>query len=175
MSYINKPNLPDKKVTVAAISSLAGESIKKLNTLGIETFKITPNYSLPVPVNSHADLQMLHFGKDVIFCQDEHLFSGELDKKFKFYKINEITGNTYPYDVRLNCAIIGNNLISNEKTISKDILEYAYKNGMRIINVNQGYSKCSICIIDEKTTPCYSELTRENVAVILSRILHKVS
>ncbi len=151
MNYINKPNLPEKKVTVAAISSLAGESIKKLNTLGIETFKITPNYSLPVPVNSHADLQMLHFSKDVIFCQSEHLFAGELDKKFKFYKINETTGNTYPHDVRLNCAIIGNNLICNEKTISRDILEYAYKIGMQIINVNQGYSKCSICIIDEKT------------------------
>jgi len=62
MKYIEKPNLPQGRVTVAAISSQAGESIKKLNELGIKTAEIKPYNALPIPVNSHADLQILHLG-----------------------------------------------------------------------------------------------------------------
>ena len=151
MSYIKNPNLPDKKVTIAAISCLAGESIEKLNNLGIKTLIVKPNVSLPKPINTHADIQMLHIKNNLIFCQGEHLFREESSANFKFYKIKEKAGNLYPHDVRLNCTIIGRILICNEKTISKDILEIAYKNEMQIINVNQGYSKCSVCIINDKT------------------------
>lgn len=149
MNYIKNPNLPEKSVSTVAISHSAGESIKKLNGMGIKTLIIPDCQSLPEPVKSHADLQMLHMGNNTIFYQDEHLFSGESDKKFSFHKISEKTGNKYPNDVKLNCAIIGNKIICNEKTISKEILNYAYNNDYIIINVNQGYAKCSVCILNE--------------------------
>lgn len=149
MKYIKNPNLPENKVEMVAISALAGESIKKLNEMGIETLLISPDSLLPTAVNAHADLQLLHLGNNVIFLQNKHLFSGELKQKFKLHKIKEKANNFYPNDVRLNCAVIGNKIICNKKTISKDILDYAYKNDYIIINVNQGYSKCSICIIND--------------------------
>ena len=151
MKFIKKPNLPESRVSLAAISCKAGESIKKLNELGINTLIIPSHPLLPEPVNSHADLQLLHFGGNVIFCQKEHLFEGELNNKFNLKIIKEKTYNVYPHDVRLNCAIIGNKIICNERTISEDILEYAYINDYKIINVNQGYSKCSVCIINENS------------------------
>ena len=147
--FIEKANLPENPVAAVAISCMAGESIKKLNSSGIKTYIINNNPLLPDPVDSHADLQILHLGKDVIFCQSEHLCIGESTQKFKKLIINESAGNNYPDDVRLNCAIIGKNIICNEKTISKDILDYGYQNGFGIINVNQGYTKCSICIVNE--------------------------
>lgn len=150
MKYLTKPNLPDSRVLSVAISHLAGEStIKKLNELGINTKIIPSSTFLPEPVNSHADLQILHMGNNVIFCQNEHLCTGELFKDFKIHIINEKVGNSYPDDVRLNCAIIGNNIICSRKTISYDVIEYAESTGLNIINVNQGYSKCSICVINE--------------------------
>ena len=82
MKYIKKPNLPINRITLAAISCKAGESIKKLNELGINTLIIPSHPLLPEPVNSHADLQLLHFGENVIFCQREHLFEGEIINKF---------------------------------------------------------------------------------------------
>lgn len=147
--FIEKANLPQNPVAAAAISCMAGESIKELYRLGINTYIINNNPLLPVPVGSHADLQILHFGKDIIFCQNEHLCIGESEQKFNHIIIKESAGNKYPEDVRLNCAIVSNHIICNEKTISKQILEHAYKNGYRIINVNQGYTKCSICIVNE--------------------------
>ncbi len=149
MKFIEKPNLPQSRVTVAAISCAAGESTKKLNGLGIKTLQIPANTRLPVPVNSHADLQLLHSGKNNLFVQNEHLFLGELSQKFNLAKIREEAGNKYPKDVRLNCAIIGSNLISNTKTIAREILELAEHSGLNIINVNQGYTKCSICVVNE--------------------------
>ncbi len=151
MKFIEKPNLPQSRVTVAAISHAAGESIKKLNDLGIKTVEIPANPRLPVPVNSHADLQLLHSGKNNIFVQSEHLFIGESSLKFNLTKIGAEAGNRYPEDVRLNCALIGNNLICNTKTIAREILEFAQHSGFNIINVNQGYTKCSICIVNENT------------------------
>ncbi|MBO5858975.1 MAG: hypothetical protein J6R20_04290 [Clostridia bacterium] len=151
MRYIKKANLPQNPVSMVAISNSAGESIKKLNSNGIKTFIIPDNPLLPYPVRSHADLQILHMGNNDIFCQNEHLCIGETVSEFNMHLIREAAGNKYPDDVRLNCTIIGNKIICNEKTISRDILEFAYINDYIIINVNQGYSRCSICVIDENT------------------------
>ncbi len=150
MKFIEKPNLPQGKVTLAAISEEAGESITKLNSLGIKTVKIKKNDKLPEPISSHADIQILHTGYNNILCH-EHLFLGESEEKFICTDIIEKAGNTYPDDVRLNCTIIGNKLICNPKTVSKSILDYADSHGMIVINVNQGYSRCSICVVNENT------------------------
>ena len=150
MRFIEKPNLPQGKVTLAAISEEAGESIKKLNSLGINTLEIKKNNKLPEPICSHADIQILHTGNNNIFCY-EHLFSGEFEEKFKITEIPETAGLSYPDDVRLNCAIIGNKIICNTKTVSRKILEYAECHELTIINVNQGYSRCSICVVNENT------------------------
>lgn len=149
MKYIEKPNLPQNRVGVVAISSLANESIESLNGLGIKALKIKPDLRLPFPVNSHADLQILHVRNETFFIQSEHLCVGESDIKFNTIKISDLPGNKYPNDVRLNCAIIGNKIICNKKTIAKEILEFAEKSNFKVINVNQGYTKCSVCVVNE--------------------------
>ena len=103
-----------------------------------------------MPIRTHPDIQILHAGKDKIFCY-EHLFARDLELKFKPIKINEYAGNEYPHDVRLNCTFIDNKLICNTKTVSRQVLEFADEQGFTIINVNQGYARCSVCIINENT------------------------
>lgn len=149
--FVENPNLPENTVAAVALSCEAGEAAEKLNGMGIRVYPVNENPFLPIPVNSHADLQVLHFGKNVIFCQSEHLSIGESQQKFEYKVIREKTGNKYPDDVRLNCAIIGNKILCNEKTVSKDVLEHGYYNDYTIINVNQGYTKCSICVVDENS------------------------
>lgn len=147
--FIKSPNLPENEVTLVAISCEAGESIKKLQSLGIECIKINNNVILPKPINSHPDIQMLHISKNKIFCLKEHLFAGESEKFFDITEITEKTGNKYPDDVRLNCTVIDNKIICNPETISKNVLEFAESSGLTIIPVKQGYSKCSVCVINE--------------------------
>ncbi len=149
--FIIKPNLPTGEVSAVAVSEDAFCAIKALNSLGIETYKIKKNQNLPEPVNSHADLQLLHLGNNQLLISREHLFAGEFIKKFKFNITGEDIGNIYPKDVILNCKIVGNFIFINEKTIAKEILEYAYNHRLTVINVNQGYTGCSICVINESS------------------------
>lgn len=151
MKYITNPNLPQSRVGAVAISSSAYKSIKKLNSMGIKTFKIAPDLRLPDPVNSHADLQLLHIGGNILFTTTEHLCTGESELKFHFKKISATPGNKYPEDVRLNCAIIGNKIICNKKTVAPEVLEFAEKSDLTVIHVNQGYSRCSICVVNENS------------------------
>ena len=149
MKCVKKPNLPQGRVGVAAINFNAHKAIDKLNILGIKTIEINPDLRLPEPVNSHVDLQLVHLKNDNLFTQNEHLCTGELKQNFDVFKISSVPGKKYPEDVRLNCAFIGNNLICNTKTVAREILDYAYVNEFTVINVNQGYSRCSICVVDE--------------------------
>ncbi len=151
MRFIEKPNLPQSRVVTVAISGSAKKAIIKLNSMGIQTIKLTDNSLLPLPVNSHADLQVLHLYKNHLFSQNEHLFSGELNESFSNITIRQKAGNKYPEDVRLNCAIIGNKIICNKDTIAPEVIEFAEQNQYIIINVNQGYTKCSICVVDENS------------------------
>lgn len=149
--FIEKSNLPIGEVSVVAISLDAENAIEKLHELNIETLTIPRNPALPKPVQSHADLQLLHLKENRILLPNEHLFTGELKEKFNVSVSGSVLGSSYPHDVPLNCKLIGNKMICNVKTVAKEILEFAESEQISVINVNQGYSGCSICVIDENT------------------------
>lgn len=79
---------------------------------------------------------------------------------------------TYPYDCGLNAALIGNKLICNKKTASGILINECKKAGYEPIFVKQGYTKCSICPINEKAAitsdeGIYKALTDENLDIML--------
>ncbi len=147
--YIQKPNLPEREVTLVAVSNQAGEAERKLKEFGIGIISVKPDQRLPLPINSHADIQLLHAENNTVFCHCEHLFAGEFVEKFDIKSIKEKTGNTYPQDVFLNCTILNDKIICNPKTIAPEILEFAYSRNLTVIPVKQGYSKCSICVVNK--------------------------
>lgn len=147
--FIKNPNLPTGEVADVAISADAVKAIEKLASFGISVSEIRKNPLLPEPVASHADLQFLHLKENRFLIANEHLFIGELQKKFIEQCIQVSLGNKYPYDVLLNCKIIGSNIVLNKRTIAAEVLEFAADEGLNLINVNQGYSGCSICVINE--------------------------
>lgn len=149
--FIEKPNLPTGEVSTVAISAEAEKAIRKLNEMCIETVLINKNPSLPKPVQTHADLQLLHLKQNRILASDEHLFSGESEKNFEIIRSRCVLGGKYPDDVPLNCKIIGKHIILNNRTISKEILDFAKNEQLTVIDVNQGYSGCSVCVLDENT------------------------
>ncbi|HBH0593556.1 DUF6873 family GME fold protein, partial [Clostridioides difficile] len=51
-------------------------------------------------------------------------------------------------DIPYNIAIVGDYAIHNFKYTDKAILDYIENNKLKKINIEQGYSKCSICIVD---------------------------
>ena len=61
-----------------------------------------------------------------------------------------ILSGQYPHDIAYNVARIGNCAFLNEQYTDRNILDYFYNNSVRIINIKQGYAKCSICTISDK-------------------------
>ncbi len=148
-SYI-KPNLPENNVLIAAVGYKYQEIIYALNNYGIETISVPQNKQLPSYLDGHADLSIMHYADNTVYI-DSGISEIKLEQLFHLREIGEISDNKYPNDCLLNTVRVGNNLICNEKCISKDILESAYKDGLKIINVSQGYSKCSVCVLNEST------------------------
>ena len=145
--FIARPNLPDGRVLSVALGSGAGEAAEKLRSLGINTWMISPDTRLPEPINAHADIQLLHLGGNNIFCHKGFFATGEWRLKFNLVEIEGVIGNCYPSDVRLNCTLIGDKLICNPKTVAPEVLKFADENSIKVISVNQGYARCSVCVV----------------------------
>lgn len=63
----------------------------------------------------------------------------------------------YPLDVSFNAACTGKYFIHNLTYTNEDLLAQAKAMNLKLINVNQGYTKCSIVIVDENSIITYDE------------------
>ncbi len=145
-SYLKYPNLPKNKVAYVILGQdnvpLLEKSLKKHN---INICSLEGDSRLDKRVCTHTDMIMFHMGSNqIILSKNQANFPFE-DAKISVSeaKISE----NYPYDIALNAVIIGKKLICNKKYTDKTIIEYANKIHLNIIDVKQGYSKCSIAPI----------------------------
>ncbi len=101
-------------------------------------------------ISAHPDMSAVKINDTwVIYSNTKRLFD------FTGKKIiidREVPANdklAYPHDIGLNCAVVGKNIICNSQYTEQAVLDLAHKSGFNVINVRQGYSKCSVCIIDD--------------------------
>jgi hypothetical protein len=62
---------------------------------------------------------------------------------------DEIHGKDYPSDVLFNALPLKKHIYGLSAALSRELTKLAQKNGMEIINVRQGYTKCSVCKVTE--------------------------
>ena len=141
------PNLPKNQVKSVAINYNAKETKIALNKLGIDCIEICPNSNIISSVSSHPDIRIMHYWNNILYCDNS--INTALDDFSLIRRIGEELQEKYPYDVKLNCVRINDKLICNKNTISREILEQAERDNLKIINTKQGYTKCSICVVDE--------------------------
>ncbi|MGP1569797.1 MAG: DUF6873 family GME fold protein [Eubacteriales bacterium] len=107
-----------------------------LNWLSTENYEINliyGNENIDIPIRAHADLYMCsiaHDGSNV-----HHAF--------------ENPKSPYPLDVGYNAVCMGNYFIHNLKYTALDLLTKIESLNMKKINVNQGYTKCNIAVLDD--------------------------
>ena len=96
----------------------------------------------------HSDLQAINIGNNTVFILKglDYNFEG-----LKIIKTNKIPSELYPNDCLLNCLILGNKVFCLEKAIDIALKEYFVENKYEIVNVNQGYTKCSTLKIDDNS------------------------
>ena len=132
------------------ISDENKEIVSAVKNLGYNTvFSENINELLPFE-RKHADLQCLKIN-DVFFvlknCKTIIQNLKMLGKNV-IETESDINGK-YPYNVVLNAAYIGNKLFCKENSLDNTVKNYCIENNIEIINVNQGYTKCSTAIFSD--------------------------
>ena len=74
-----------------------------------------------------------------------------------FFAENKDLGHEYPADVAFNAACTGKYFIHNLAYTNEKLLAAAKAMDMILVDVKQGYTKCSIAIIDETSIITYDE------------------
>lgn len=146
-----KPNLPIENAKLVVMSTNNKELVKRVEELGIKVLSSENLSKLLIFEQHHTDLQFLHYNNDTAFVLKECSNLKEMLKNH-FTNVIEISKSIekdYPNNVMLNCVVLNDKLICNKKTIANEILEMATNDNLKIINVNQGYTKCSTCIVNE--------------------------
>lgn len=148
--FLNNPNLPESKVTTV-YADVDDITLKKaFDDLSIEVVNVIENPFLDIPVSCHADILGIYVGKST-FLADKHqieLCKFIEDNNGKSVIIENIK-SPYPTDCLLNFADIGDYIICNKSILTEDIAEILPDKP--IIDVKQGYSKCSVCICKHNT------------------------
>lgn len=155
-------------VTAVIASGLSAEAKNTLKSYNIDILDFGINPSLDKNVAFHSDLSFLTDGKDTLFIANEMIqYKSVLKNYFEnIIVIPEKLGKKYPADVALNCVVIGNSLICNVDTVSSVVLEYFKENQFRIIDVRQGYTKCSVIPVADNAIitddPSVASVGKEN-------------
>ncbi|KRQ87336.1 hypothetical protein ABG79_00674 [Caloramator mitchellensis] len=152
--FIKTPNLPQGNVSLAAVDGRINSEIEKqFNKLNIRLIK-TEKIDTYDAISYHPDIMLHHIGEDKIVVPPNipNKLYYELEKEgFKLIIGKKAVGYQYPDDVAYNVARIGKWAVCNKRFTDEILLDELVKSEIDIIDVKQGYSKCSIAIIAQNS------------------------
>ena len=148
--FLINPNIPINKVSIM-FADIDDNALKSaFDKLSIKVVSVTKNPLLDQPVSKHADILCNYVGKSTFLVDKNQV------ELCKFIKNNngksviiENIQSPYPNDCLLNFADIGDYIICNKSILTEDIVKILPDKP--IIDVKQGYSKCSVCICGHNT------------------------
>ena len=145
------PNLPQEKIKSVVVSTEYAYVTDELKRLGISIISSVEACDLPFYERFHADMQIHNFGNDAYFLRNScSLLKKEIIRVNSEANIiieSQSISEKYPNNISLNGAFIGDYYICNESHSNRELLRRYIENGIKIINVKQGYAKCSTVIV----------------------------
>ena len=147
-SFVIKPNLPDKKVVHAVVSSQYTQVISALKDSDIVPVTVSSCESVLFPLRNHSDMIFSYLGNGKFIIEHSQQ---KLLNELTLYGLTCIDENIelkpeYPFDILLNSCIVGNYVFCSEKHTHELIMK-----SKSVINIKQGYAKCSCIPVDENS------------------------
>ena len=149
-----------------------------LKNLGYELMEIKKSTNVYPEISSHVDFFACKV-KDKIVVE-KHIYDILKNKfKRKIIKGDSTVQNVYPNDINYNVCIVGNKAIHNFKYTDSKIISELNKNNFELINVKQGYSNCSIVVIDENSIilsdkGLYNSLKNRGIDMLFLDYIHNI-
>lgn len=114
---------------------------------GIRILEVPASDRLQSAVSGHPDMQMVHVYENLILCHPD--MPGQIVEQLRQLGFDVRIGSSrlrpdYPFDIALNVAIIGKIAFHHTKYTDEALKDLLKKCSIRMVHVNQGYTKCSI-------------------------------
>ncbi len=129
--------------------------------------------SLYEEISSHTDICFCKIGDTVI--AEKTIYNNleeNIKKKYNIVEGSTILQSTYPYDIAYNVFTTSNIAIHNFKYTDSHVLDLLQKNGYTKININQGYTNCSISYIDEETIVTSDKIIADKLVKLHFEVLY---
>lgn len=112
-----------------------------------------PMAELATPVSNHPDMQLVIPTEGVIVhAPNLHPQVAVQLRELGFELVpgEKTPAGSYPGDVAYNVAVVGRYAFLNTRYADQVVLDWLKRTGKTICHVNQGYAKCSVCILNEE-------------------------
>lgn len=129
------------------ISNIEEENLKKLN---LNIVKVLKNPNLYEAIDGHPDIQLniVDEKKIIVSKNSSEEFLNSIPKDISIVRSLCDLGYEYPKNISLNGVTLKNTFIHNLKFTDENLLKNL--GNKNLININQGYAKCSIAVVSEK-------------------------
>ncbi len=132
------------------ISPVDTEIIDSINKLGIKTIFSVCIYDLIPYERYHADMQLLKIKNRFYIPKNSNGLAEKLSEFSDNICVCDPLKGEYPYNVSLNAAQVGDLLFCKASSIAANVRDFLSDNDIKIVNVNQGYAKCSMLVLNDK-------------------------
>ncbi|EOD00909.1 DUF6873 family GME fold protein [Caldisalinibacter kiritimatiensis] len=148
---VRNPFIPIKKADAVIIDGRVEQEItKKLNKMDIQTIRTVKCEEVDEAIAYHPDIAIHPIDANTlviapnVFEYYKYIFK---NRPIKLIKGDKYLKGNYPNDIAYNVARVSRYAIHNTKYTSPKLKYYLEKQGIRLIHVNQGYTKCSTAIV----------------------------
>lgn len=170
------PFIPIKSANLAIVDGRIDSEIENnLKKLGLEVIKTIKCNEVDESISYHPDIvihpvnhntlviapNVFHYYKDILKDKGINIIRGEKKLNCK-----------YPNDIAYNVGRLSNIAIHNFKYTDEVLKYYLKRENLKFINVNQGYTKCSLAIVKDRVGitsdfPMYKKLTELGYEILL--------
>lgn len=153
---------------------------RKLSELGYNIIEIKQSDKVYQEISSHVDIFVCKTERNIIVEPNKFKYIKDKLENEKSQFSNEdkriLSGNEeinakYPYDIKYNVCIIGRKALHNFEYTDSKLKTELIKQGYELINTTQGYTNCSIAVIDNNSAivtdkGLYKILQKHNINVL---------
>ena len=149
------PNLPEKPVCLAVIDGRVSiETERAFARLGVDIIRSFKHPGVQEAVSWHPDIFLHHAGGNMmVYAPDTHpsLLQTLAGHGFALVRGETALSSVYPADIAYNVARVGRFYFHNLKHTDPVLEGILRKQGIEAVNVKQGYTKCSVSVVDENS------------------------
>ncbi|MEE1218916.1 MAG: hypothetical protein U0L20_03225 [Ruminococcus sp.] len=137
------------KMNSFIMSGKYSEFVISLKKQDFDIIPTEPIKTFPLPEQLHADMQILKINNDIFVLNEAQYLINCIKSYGNINICKNKAGEKYPENVLLNFLYLNNRLYGKETALDPILREYCKNNHIQVVNINQGYSRCSTLVIND--------------------------